>query len=189
VRSATRAAALSAFSAVLALSSAVSAAELEARGVANFHKVDDHIFRGAQPTEEGIKSLAKLGVKMVIDLRGGEDHTLSEKGIVEAAGMRYLSVPMAGLSAPKDQQIAQVFEVLGNSAHWPVFVHCKRGADRTGTVVACYRITHDHWTAPKALAEARQHGMSWFEHAMREYVLHFQGLPTDASVIPIPGQQ
>ena len=34
-----------------------------------------------------------------------------------------------------------------------VFVHCKRGADRTGVFVAAYRIAFDHWTPTQAMAE------------------------------------
>jgi protein-tyrosine phosphatase len=51
-----------------------------------------------------------------------------------------------------------------------VFVHCRRGADRTGTVVACYRIGHDRWDGGKAIAEAKADGMSVFQVAMRRYV-------------------
>jgi tyrosine-protein phosphatase SIW14 len=53
-------------------------------------------------------------------------------------------------------------------------VHCRRGADRTGTVIACYRITHDGWSNRKALQEATSYGMSWIEFGMQRYVLAFQ---------------
>lgn len=148
---------------------AASPPQVNPPGVHNFHYVDDHVYRGAQPTVRGFKNLAKLGVRTVIDLRGG----VSEQKIVEADGMHYVHVPMAGLSAPSDQQIATIFAILNDPSAWPVFVHCKRGADRTGTVVACYRIAHDHWDNQKALTEAKMDGMSWIERAMQHYVLQF----------------
>jgi uncharacterized protein (TIGR01244 family) len=151
---------------------------VEAPGVANFHTVDEHLYRGAQPTPEGIQSLAKLGIKVVIDLREGHEHASLEKSLVESAGMKYVNVPMRGLNAPTDDQMATVFALLGDSSGWPIFVHCKRGADRTGTVVACYRISHDHWRNAKALQEARLYGMSRVEVAMQHYILQFKsGVP------------
>lgn len=146
---------------------------IEAPGVHNFHQVDDHIYRGAQPTPGGFKSLAKVGVRTVIDLRGAKEQGRDERKYVEAAGMHYVSIPLAGLTAPTDQQIATAFAILNDPSAWPVFVHCKRGADRTGTVIACYRIAHDHWDNEKALREARMNGMSFIEHAMQQYVLRF----------------
>ncbi len=81
---------------------------LDAPGVGNFHQVDAHLYRGAQPTDQGFKSLAKIGIRTVIDLRGGHELGGNEQKIVEAAGMHYVHVPFAGLSAPSDQQIATV---------------------------------------------------------------------------------
>ncbi len=145
-----------------------------APGVNNFHQVNDHIYRGAQPTPDGFKSLAKIGVKTIIDLRSGKELRRDEQHIVENDGMHYVHIPLAGMSAPSDQQIATAFAVLNDPTAWPVFVHCRRGADRTGTVIACYRIAHDHWDNQKALSEAKMQGMSRIEHAMQQYVLRFQ---------------
>ena len=147
---------------------------LDAPGVRNFHQVNDHVYRGAQPTGDGFKSLAKIGVHTVIDLREGREFGGDEKKYVEGSGMHYVHVPFAGLAAPTDEQIATVFNVLEDPTAWPVFVHCRRGADRTGTVIACYRIAHDHWDKEKALNEAKMHGMSRIEVAMKNYILRFE---------------
>lgn len=96
--------------------------------------------------------------------------------------MHYVHIPLAGMAAPSDRQIATAFAVLNDPTAWPVFVHCRRGADRTGTVIACYRIAHDHWDNEKALSEARMQGMSRIEHAMQQYVLHFQLPPLESKI-------
>jgi tyrosine-protein phosphatase SIW14 len=145
------------------------------RGVSNFHQVNDHIYRGAQPAAQGFAELAKLGIKTIVDLRESGDRSLSERKAVEAAGMRYLSFPMAGFGAPEDSLVAKLLALFDDVSSGPVFIHCRRGADRTGTVVACYRIVHDHWENAKALAEARSFGMSWTERAMQSYIAHYHG--------------
>jgi tyrosine-protein phosphatase SIW14 len=145
----------------------------EIPGVSNFHQVDEHVYRGAQPHGEGFSGLAKLGIKTVIDLRGEK----SEQSAVESAGMQYVRLPWSGFKAPDELQIAAVLSLLNNDSAWPVFVHCRRGADRTGTAIACYRIAHDHWTNQQALDEAKTFGMSSMEKAMQRFILHFAALP------------
>jgi len=68
----------------------------------------------------------------------------------------------------------RVLGLLADGASSPVFVHCQRGAGRTGAVIACYRIEHDHWESKRALSEASSYGMSWYQRALRNYVSHYQ---------------
>jgi len=70
---------------------------------------------------------------------------------------------------------------LNDAASGPVFVHCKRGADRTGTVIALYRMVHDGWDSKRALSEAKSYGMSLFQHAMQHYVTDYKPATTLAS--------
>lgn len=148
--------------------------------IVNFHQVNASLYRGAQPAPPEFQDLARMGIKTVLDLREERDHTRAEEKIVEAAGMKYVSLPMGGLLAPTDQQISRALAVLEDPASAPVFVHCRRGADRTGTVVACYRVAHDQWSNREALEEARLFGMSWIERGMRSYVLHYRSPATPA---------
>jgi protein tyrosine/serine phosphatase len=77
---------------------------------------------------------------------------------VKDLGMRYVSIPMKGLSTPDNNKVAAVLAIFNDSSSGPVFVHCKRGADRTGMAVAVYRISNDHWDNEKALREAKRMG-------------------------------
>jgi len=164
---------------LVVLSPAMWAAGIQAPGIPNFQQVNERIFRGGQPSEKGWQSLSKLGVKTVIDLRreneDGEHSTRAEKQAVEAAGMRYVHVPMKGVVAPTDAQISQVLALFKSPEL--VFVHCKKGMDRTGTVVACYRIANDGWKNQKALAEAKSYGLHWIEMGMKSYINSFRGIP------------
>lgn len=143
-------------------------------GVGNFHQVNDSVFRGAQPSSQGFQSLAHLGIKTIVDLRESGGRARNEQKVVEAAGMRYINIPLSGYEAPSEAQVSQLLALLNDKTSGPVFIHCRRGADRTGTILACYRISHDHWENQKALDEAKANGMSWTEVAMKHYVLGYK---------------
>jgi len=168
-----RRAAIFGFTASLTLASAWAHSQND--NLPNFQKVDDHVYRGAQPTDSGFKELAQLGIKTIVDLRDvGEHSQADEEKIVTGLGMRYVSIPMHGLSTPKDDKVAAVEALFNDTTNGPVFVHCKRGADRTGMVVAVYRISHDQWDNKKALSEAKSYGMSFFERAIQSYVMSYR---------------
>jgi len=159
----------------VALPYSLAATAEDSKALPNFQIVNNNVLRGGQPSDEGISLLAKRGVKTIVDLRLPDEHSIShEKQLVESNGMQFVSVPMKGLMAPTEQQLTSVLRILNDSKQWPVFVHCRRGADRTGTIVACYRISHDNWNNQKALEEAKAYGISIFERAMRNFIEHFK---------------
>jgi protein-tyrosine phosphatase len=78
------------------------------------------------------------------------------------------------MHVPSDDQVQKALAILNDQSAGPVFIHCRRGADRTGMVVACYRIQRDGWDREKALKEARKRGMSWYQFPLKAYVLAYQ---------------
>ena len=153
------------------------AAEPQAKGLPNFHQVNEHLYRGGQPTQEGFKHLAKLGVKTIVDVRETSSRSVAEEKLVNSLKMKYVAVPM--FNCPNREQAAKVLAIMNDESAGPVFIHCRRGADRTGTLVACYRISHDKWENEKALQEARSLGMRWWEWTMFKFVRAFE--PTTAA--------
>ena len=146
------------------------------QGISNFYQVDEHVYRGAQPTAEGLKYLANIGVKTVLDLREDDERSSGEEQVVTSLGMQYVNVPMTGLTPPTEAEITKILALLEDGTAGPVFVHCKRGADRTGAVIAAYRIDHDHWDNSRALKEAMSYGMGFFQFPRQRYILKFQPL-------------
>jgi len=163
----------------LALSTLLASAQqpAAAKHVRNFGQVNAALFRGGEPSSVGIEELGAMGVKTVIDLRQHGAETETEKKAAEKLGMKYVNFPLAELSAPTKAQVDELLAMLSRSDIGPVFIHCRRGKDRTGTIIACYRIQHDHWTNTRALAEAQSYGMSLFERGMRAYIAHFHPTP------------
>ena len=155
-------------------------ADSPAPGIKNFHQVNEHVYRGAQPTGEGFQYLAKIGVKTVIDLREADGRSEAEQGVVTGAGMKYVNVPMTGLTPPTEAEIARILGILEDDSAGAVFVHCKRGADRTGAVIAAYRIDHDHWESTRALSEAKSEGMGFFQSPRESFIRAFQPRPVEA---------
>ena len=136
----------------------------------NFHEVNSQLYRGAQPKSGGIKRLGQMGVKTIVNLRSADESTRNEEAEARAAGLRYINIPFREFGRPTDEQVERVLNILNDSDNQPVFVHCRLGADRTGLVVAIYRITHDGWTSEKAKAEAKKYGMHPWEMAMKQYI-------------------
>ena len=136
----------------------------------NFYPVNEVLYRGGQPTEAGVKELAKMGVKTIIDLRGADNRAKKEETWAQNAGIYFINKPLNNWFEPKNAKIEEIIAEINKPENQPVFVHCQRGADRTGTVVAVYRITHDNWTADQANTEAKKFGFGWWQFWMKDYI-------------------
>ena len=141
-------------------------------GIVNFGKVNDGLYRGAQPDTLGIGNLKRLGIKTIINLRMTNEVWKAEETEANANGITYTNVPMNGFARPTPEQVAKALALI-ETLPSPVFVHCRYGRDRTGTIIACYRIKHDHWSSEPALQEAEHYGISKFELGMRRYIVDF----------------
>ena len=150
----------------------------------NFQQVSDSLCRGAQPSADGFRELARLGVHTVLDLRGAGGRSSNEARLVHSLGMEYVNIPLDGFKAPTADEVSKIFAVLNDQNAGKVFVHCRRGADRTGTVLALYRIQHDHWTNQQALLEAKTMKMAAAEWQMQKFVRDYK--PVSASPASAP---
>lgn len=151
--------------------------------IKNFRQVNEHLFRGAQPSPVGLQELGALGIKRVIDLRERGEATSFESELLGKLGISYTNIPFRQFAAPSDDQVQAVLQLLTRD-NVPTFVHCRRGKDRTGVVIACYRIQHDGWNNDKALREAKSNGMSSFERSMQSYILRFSPRPITTALLP-----
>lgn len=145
-----------------------------APAIVRFQQVDETLYRGGQPDAAGFRALKAMGIRTVVNLRRSE----AERELVESLGLRYVGLVTGltpfGLSGGIDDDVVQrFFAVVDDEASGPVFLHCRRGADRTGTLVAMYRIARHGWTPKAAYDEARALGMRWWHFPVKGQLEQF----------------
>jgi protein tyrosine/serine phosphatase len=136
----------------------------------NFGQMDERFYRGAQPKERDFQALADLGIKTISDLR--DDAVSYEKHDAEAAGMKYINIPMSDSSYPKEEQIAEFLKIVNDPATGKFYVHCAGGRHRTGVMGAVYRYNYYGWDYDKVYKEMKDYDFytRWGHGAMKDYV-------------------
>jgi protein tyrosine phosphatase (PTP) superfamily phosphohydrolase (DUF442 family) len=132
------------------------------KGIDNFGEVTPTLFRGGQPTDEAFESLAKMGVDIVVDTRGG-NRAGREGREVERHGMKYVSIPWH-CPFPHDDVFVKFLKLVRDNPKKKIFVHCRLGDDRTGMMVAAYRMAREGWSADEAMVEMQHFGFSSAHH-------------------------
>ena len=127
------------------------------KNLPNFGEASTTLYHGGQPTKTGFHMLEKMGVNIVIDLRGNRE---SERKIVTHLGMQYVAMPWQ-CSFPKDRVFAEFLTFLRTNRGKKIFVHCRLGDDRTAMMIAAYRMAEDGWSAERAEKEMEKFGFSF----------------------------
>jgi protein tyrosine/serine phosphatase len=106
-------------------------------GISNFGKMDDRFYRGARPGKKDFYTLKAIGIDTIIDLT---DNSPEERSLAEAAGLKYVNIPIKDKSYPTDEAVAAFLKTVNDEAATGVFyVHCAGGRHRTGDMGALYR--------------------------------------------------
>jgi protein tyrosine phosphatase (PTP) superfamily phosphohydrolase (DUF442 family) len=144
------------------------------KGVGDFAEVTPTLYRGSQPTHEGFKELAKMGIKIVVDVRGTKRD--GEGREVRKLGMQYVSIPWH-CPFPRDEVFARFLKLLRDHPGKKVFVHCRLGDDRDGMMIASYRMAIEAWSAEEAMQEMQTFGFTRAHHficpGLARYEKHF----------------
>lgn len=161
---------------------------LNIAGIHNAGKINEVLFRGAQPRENGLAQLKKLGISTIVDLRGEDRGKFDwERDAAEALGMRFVHLPVSGWAPPTDEQVAQFLALFREDQHQKVFVHCRFGDDRTGVFVAAYRMAVDKWSPEQAMGEMYFFGFNGFWHpSMKKFIREFPShLRSSSALAPL----
>ena len=118
--------------------------------ISNFGQMDERFYRGARPKENDFAALKQLGIRTVIDLTDNSD---SEKGYVEAQGMKYVNIAIPDKHDPSEEQIAAFLKLVNDPETGKFYVHCAGGRHRTGVMGAIYRFNNYHWNYDQVYQE------------------------------------
>jgi len=175
---------------VFALSPAALAQKKDSQSanvkIKNFGQMDERFFRGARPKAEDLQALAALGVTTIIDLT--DNSREYEQPAVEAAGLKYINIPMVDKSYPSIDQVNEFMKVVNDPSTGKFFVHCAGGRHRTGVVGAVYRFNVNKWSLDQVMAEMDQFEFgSGFGHGkqkdfVKDYWQQFQTQKVTAEV-------
>ncbi len=131
------------------------ATPLHLDGLPNLHKVSAQLYRSAQPSAQGFKQLKQFDIGTVLNLRAY--HVDQPPAGLEAMQWQHIYMVAGNFD---EKPIIQALNIIAQSPK-PVLVHCLHGADRTGIIVAMYRIVCQGWDKPQALAELMEGGYGY----------------------------
>ncbi len=128
----------------------------------------DGVLTGGQPSEEEIERVARAGYRTVVNLRTeGERGTWDEEPVVTDLGMRYISIPVAGVDDINVENARKLAEAVSDPDLRPLFVHCGSG-NRIGALFAMKAFHLDGEDAETALAIGRSAGLTRLEPVVAE---------------------
>lgn len=159
------------------------ATPVAAAGVPNLYRVNGSLYRSAQPTREGIADIAQ-GVRLVPgDTPIRTIVSLRTIRTDDPPGVSPTSVRLEHISVqswhPEDEDVVRFLRIATDPALQPVLVHCRRGADRTGTMVAIYRVAIEGWTKSDAIDEMTRGGYR-FRPVWQNLVRYIRNLDVEA---------
>jgi protein tyrosine/serine phosphatase len=122
------------------------------QGVENLWQITERFYRSGQPTAEGFRALEDFGIRTVISMR----QTVNDVPLAAGTGLALVRIPMKSrhVAEHRGDKIVRTMRVLRKSmAQGPVLLHCRHGSDRTGVIVALWRILYEGWSRQAALDE------------------------------------
>lgn len=145
---------------------------LERSGLPNLFEVEPWLFRCAQPEREGFRELERMGVRTIVNLRGFHDDDLPRGSTLDVERIRFHTWH------PEDEDVRRFLKLVRDSDRRPLVVHCQHGADRTGMMLAIYRIVEQGWSKDDAIREMTEGGYGFHEE-WQNLVRYLRGLDVE----------
>ena len=138
--------------------------------VKNFHKVSNGIYRSSQPDKETVELMEVIGIKTILNLR--KYHSDEKKAVNTDIKLESIKMDAGKIS---DEEVITALQVLKYSEK-PILIHCWHGSDRTGVIVAMYRIIFENYTREDAIKELRDEKYGYHEGVFPNVVKYIKNV-------------
>lgn len=148
-----------------------SQTDQQLKGLPNFGRVTENLYRGGQPSSDGFNTLRAAGVGIVVNFRENHAERARERREVESLGIKYVGIPWSASHQPASAQVVEFLDLVRANPNVKIFAHCRRGSDRTGVMIAAYRIAVEHTSIAEAVSEMHRFHYDWlFRPHLKRYV-------------------
>ena len=152
-------------------------------GLPNLHRVNETLYRSAQPTKDGFAFLSRQPrlwnddppIKTVLSLRAFDD----DDTLLPATSPLRLEQIRSKTWHPENEDVVKFLRIITTPSLQPVLVHCQHGSDRTGTMIAVYRVILDGWSKDHAVREMTDGGFG-FHPMWQNLISYIKALDVDA---------
>lgn len=131
--------------------------KVEWQGFDNIYKINEEVYRSEQPHADAMKTLDANEITSVLNLR----RVRNDRGEAKGTDLVLYHVPINTWRMSYEDLVKAM--VVLQTSRKPIVVHCLHGSDRTGCVIAAYRMVHDGWTKEEALKELVEGGYGYHE--------------------------
>jgi protein tyrosine/serine phosphatase len=134
-----------------------SAQPIHLEGVSNLYKISDDLYRSGQPSAAGLRNLEAMGIKTILNLRCFHWDRFFTSGEPDC---KYEHIYFKAWH-PEVKDVVRFLRIVTDHSRTPVLVHCHRGSERAGTMVAVYRIAVQGWSKEEAIREMTEGGFGF----------------------------
>ncbi len=123
-------------------------------------KVSEGVFRGPHPEEADLRELSGMGIRTVLSLEDNPAVVAEEDRSCQSLNINFVNIPLSEIAPPSPSALKQAVSVIQQYRDGGIYIHCRRGVDRTGYVIASFRMLVDRYELDTAYKECCDHGHS-----------------------------
>jgi len=129
--------------------------DIPGTGLTNLYRIDEGVYRSEQPSATDFAALERYGIREVLNLRNY--HSDDDEAAGTSLILHRLRTKAGKIS---EEDLLEALRIIKNRKG-PILIHCWHGSDRTGAVIAMYRIVFQGATKADAIRELTEGGFGY----------------------------